>query len=379
LTVIEQKQQEQPQRFYLVTADLKSPYTKSGYRSTFNNFLSVIFDIPNQVNLYQEEQYLRTLLDYRPNVIESKIIDYIEYLKKRKLECSTIQAYCASVFHFFEINDINLNTRKIKRFFPQDESENISKDRPYSVNEIEQILAKCDIRSRVAILIMASTGMRINGLRELRYGDIRKIDEYNLYLIWVYSHSKSHRYYTFCTPECAVAVDAYLAYRRKFGEKLEDKSPLIREQFNIDNPFTVNVPRFLSPRMTSFIFEDLIKRSGVNQKRDVMRSHGFRKFVITTMDKAGLKDTHRRYLTGHAQVGQDRSYVKLNEEDLLSEYVKAIPLLSIDPTQRLKQENQDLKTVQSQRIERLEERLNDTERLLDTWRKVANDNRELRT
>ena len=39
-------------------------------------------------------------------------------------------------------------------------------DRPYSVNEIELILSQCDIRSRVTILLMASTGMRIGGLRD---------------------------------------------------------------------------------------------------------------------------------------------------------------------------------------------------------------------
>ena len=64
--------------------------------------------------------------------------------------------------------------------------------------------------------------------------------------------------------------------------------------------------------------EQALKKSGVNQRtvtqakgsrRSIMRSHGFRKFAITMMDKANVKDTHRRYLTGHAQVGQDASYV----------------------------------------------------------------------
>jgi hypothetical protein len=135
----------------------------------------------------KQQQELKSLLDYEPGVIESRVIDYIEYLKIRKLTYSTIHGYCAAIFHFFEINDVNLNIRKIKRFLPQDEFENISNDRPYSVNEIAQILAKCDVRSRVAILLMTSTGMRIGGLRELRYGDIKKIDEFGLYMIWVYT------------------------------------------------------------------------------------------------------------------------------------------------------------------------------------------------
>jgi integrase len=349
-----QSAQQQP-RIYDVTDGVKSVYTKRNYRSTFNHFTSTIFENKNPD--------LRLLLDYKPSVIESKIIDYIEYLKTRKLAYSTVQGYCASIFHFFEINDVNLNTRKIKRFLPQDEFENISNDRPYSVNEIEQILSKCDIRSRVVILLMASTGMRIGGLRELRLADIKKIDEFGLYMIWVYNRSRKDRYYTFCTIECAVAIDAYLDYRRSFGEELKDKSPLIREQFNIDNPFTAKAPRFLSPRMMSFVIEDVLKRSGINQirvgneRRDVMCTHGFRKYFITQCDKAHMAFTVREYLSGHRLPNQDASYIRTTEEDRLAEYVKVIPFLTIDETQRLQDKVKDLEGQQAQEIERLKTQL----------------------
>jgi hypothetical protein len=147
------------------------------------------------------------LLDYKPSVIESKIIRHIERLKERKISYSAIHVSYAAIVHFFEINDITLNTRNIKRFFPQDESDRYSADRPYSVDEIIQILDKCDIRSRVIILLMASTGMRLGALRTdeegkpgIRVGDLKKFDEFGLYMISVYPWSKSDRYYTFCTP-----------------------------------------------------------------------------------------------------------------------------------------------------------------------------------
>lgn len=346
----QQDTQQQLPRIYDVTDGVKSRYTKQAYRLTFNHFVSTIVKNPD----------LRVLLDYKPNVIESKIIDYIEYLKAQKLASSTIQVYCSAIFHFFDINDVNLNIRKIKRFLPEDESDHYSTDRPYSMQEIEQVLSKCDVRSKAAVLIMASTGMRIGGLRELRIGDIRKIDEFRLYLIWVYNRSVKYRYYAFCTPECTTAIDSYLEYRQKLGEDItKDKSPLIREQFNINNPFTVRAPRFLSPRMISFLFEDVLRRSGVNQikvgnkRREVMASHGFRKFFITQCDKAGLNFSVREYLSGHRLPNQDPSYIRTTEEDRLAEYVKAIPLLTVDPTQRLKQENHDLKFTQAQEIAQL--------------------------
>jgi integrase len=333
---------EQPPPIYLVTDAVKSYYTKKGYRSAFNEFLKTTV----------KSQDLGALLDCKPNVIESKIINYIDYLKKRNLSSSSIKMKCSAIFHFFEINDVTLNTRKIKRFVPEDKSDNYSVDRPYSISEIIQILSKCDIRSRVPILLMASTGMRIGALRELRLGDLKKIDEFNLYMFWVYSRSKTDKYFTFCTPECAAAIDVYLDYRKSFGEELKDKSPLIREQFNIENPLTVKAPKPLSSRMMSHIFDDALKRAGVNmmqpgqKRRAVMSSHGLRKFFITECDKANIPFTVRELLSGHKLPHQDEHYNFRTEEEVLAEYVKAIPLLTFDPSIKLQEKVKELEQMQ---------------------------------
>ncbi len=107
------------------------------------------------------------MVDTKPSVIESKIISHIEYLKARKLKHWSILVYMSAILHFFEMNDVMLNTLKIKRFLPPDEG-HYNQDRPYSITEIQQILDKCDIRSRVIILLMASTGMRVGALSGLR-------------------------------------------------------------------------------------------------------------------------------------------------------------------------------------------------------------------
>jgi site-specific recombinase XerC len=154
--------------------------------------------------------------------------------------------HLSGIFHFFEINDFYINTKKIKRFLPaEDESDYYARDRPYSIKEIEQILLKCDVRARACVLLMVSSGMRIGGLKDLQIGDLKKIDEFGLYLIWVYNRSRKDRYYSFTTPECANAIDDYLAFRKRSGEDVsKDKSPLIRDLFNMDNYF--KAPRFLS-------------------------------------------------------------------------------------------------------------------------------------
>ena len=184
------------------------------------------------------------LVDTKISVIEAKIIAHIEYLRDvRRLAYWSINVYCSGIFHFFEMNDISLNRNRIKKFLPSDDTEHYSEDRPYSIEEISRIIDKCDIRSQAVTLLMASTGMRVGAVSGLRILDIKNIDEFGLYLIWVYSSSKKDRYYTFCTPECAKAIDDYLAYRKRLGEELKDSSWLIRNKITIDNPFTAKTPK----------------------------------------------------------------------------------------------------------------------------------------
>lgn len=116
-----------------------------------------------------------------------------------------------------------LNRKKIERFFPSDDNDNYVTDGPYTADEIRQLLDKADVRARVVVLLMVSTGMRLDTVHQIRISDIKKFNEFNLYLINVYANSKKNRYYTFCNPECAKAIDEYLAYRKRLGEVIKER------------------------------------------------------------------------------------------------------------------------------------------------------------
>ncbi len=92
------------------------------------------------------------------------------------------------------------------------------------LKKLDDLLLTCDERERAIILILSSTGMRVGAVHPLRLKDLKKwiIDEQGnyIYQIQVYSPSSKYRYYTFCTPECAVAIDNYLELRKRYGEKL---------------------------------------------------------------------------------------------------------------------------------------------------------------
>lgn len=84
------------------------------------------------------------------------------------------------------MNDVILNWKKLvitcentKRF----------KDRAYTTEETQQLLPKADERMRAVILLLASTGMRIGAIPDLKMKHLTKIEQFSLYR----SHDKYQR------------------------------------------------------------------------------------------------------------------------------------------------------------------------------------------
>jgi site-specific recombinase XerD len=197
---------------------------------------------------------------------------------------------------------------------------------------------------------MVSTGMRIGALPGLLLEDVKKIDEFGLYLIRVYNNSKKDRYYTFCTPECYNAITEYLEFRKRCGEEVKEKSFLIRSKVTIDNPFTAKIGKPVTVRAIQLIIEGLLKQAGLKQKQ-VMRTHGFRKFYANQCSRAHIDYPTREYLIGHRLPGQEPSYNRMTEEDRLNEYVKAIPYLTIfESTEGLQNRVNELEFERSHEI-----------------------------
>ena len=262
--------------------------------------------------------------------------------------------------------------RHFRMHLPSDEFDYRNDDRAYSHKEISQILKACDARVRMMILLLCSSGMRIGALHSLQIGDLIQTEtafnglNLKVYKIQVYARTRD-KYFTFCSPECDTAIQEYLEYRRKSGETLNDKAPLIREQFNIDNPFTINVPKPLSEHGVWYTVEQAIKRSGVYKqcKEDgVHLSHGMRKFFKTQCEQTGMKSLHVEMLMGH-NVGLASNYYRPPESDLLEDYMThAADSLTIDPTYRLEKQVTRLESERTEEIARLKEQYMDASKMI---------------
>ena len=342
---------------------IKSDQTREQYKRCLVRFMRFlnITDIDNLMALVTGDG---TVLDSKAL---QKIIDYIGFLKReRRLGANAINLYLSPIIHFYAMNDITLNRKKIGRYVPV----NIRKhnDRTYTREEVTRLLEFCDLRDRSIVLLFASTGMRIGAIPDLRLEHLTKIENYSLYQITVYQ-GHPEEYITFCTPECRNAIDNYLNYRERCGEILAPKSPLFREQFDVNDLEQIRkkaktiventITKMLGKKLhlAGIIQIEQLKEGEdpTKKRKAVMRSHGFRKFVNTTMINCRIDSSIRNKLLGHS-IALDKSYWRPQVNDLLQEYLKCVDALTINEEFRLRRENEMLK-VNKLDIQQLKEQV----------------------
>jgi integrase/recombinase XerD len=213
------------------------------------------------------------------------------------------------------------------------------------------------------ILLMASSGMRIGALPSLRLRNLEKINSDSIYKITVYEGSNS-QYYTFCTPECSNFIDAYFEYRTQNGEKLNQDSFLIRNQFDISDLEQIrNKSKGITINTMESIMGLILLKAGLrtinhvskSKRKQVAKCHGFRKFFTTQMIKSKVTYENRLMLEGHS-LGITDHYARIDVQDNYAEYEKAIDNLTINEENRLRKKVKTLE-IEKGRIEYLEESL----------------------
>jgi hypothetical protein len=105
--------------------------------------------------------------------------------------------------------------------------------------------------------------------------------------------------------------------------------------------------------------EPVIEGESNRVRKQVMLSHGFRKFTNTMMVKANLNIVVKEKLIGHSAFGLENSYFRPDDELLISSYLQAIPFLTISREQELLLKNRDFE----ERNHKMEKEKNDIRRL----------------
>src|SRR5215211_4493736 len=305
------------------------------------------------------------LIRQDPKTIEQQIIDFI--ISLQGLSRATKSLRLAAIVALYSINDIALNRKKLGKFLGP--RQKLVKDRPYTLQEISQMLNVSDERMKVIVLMLTSTGMRLGGLATLKVSSLHKIEDYQLYRVTVYENS-AEEYTCFTTPECASAIDFYLSLRERCGEKLKPESPLIRKEFNRLDPLSVAYPKPIQIKSYDSTMQDMLEQAGIirvepklegerqrQNRKAVSRTTGFRKMVNTAMVKCKVDPLIKEMLLGH-HTGLEENYYRPEEQDLLNEYLKCVDYLTVNNEFRLKREIEIL-TVEKSKVEAQLTRIDD--------------------
>lgn len=338
-----------------------SEITKRNYKTFFIQFMKFCAK-----TTYEE----MLVLAKEPEKLESKIRDYIIYLKQdRRLSPGSVAALLTPISHFYEMNGIDsIRWKRLKKF--KGRMRTIVEDRPYTMDQIKKLLDAAILRDKCMILLMSSAGLRRGALPYLRIRDLTKIDKYNIHKIAVYKREQE-QYITFCTPECSKYIDQYLEWRQRLGEQLKPNSPLLRASF--DTVLEVNQPQSITSYIVNHMINKLLDNTGIrarrendNSRTELMQSHGFRKFFHTECINHNMNPLYAEYLMGH-KTGLIKSYFKPTDNELLEGndqslgYAAMIPYLTINVTeeenQKLKQELDKLKQHHSIEWESIREQI----------------------
>ena len=345
-----QEDKEPYRNFY---ESLRSDDTKIEYKKGLSRYLL-------HYNLTPEK-----MLTFSIGEIEKMLVDYLLHMKKKQLSSSFINLNFCALKHFYFMNDVRINKEKIGKFMGEKKKKNV--DRSYTRPEIKSLLDIADLRVKVIVAVLASTGVRIGSLPSLKLSHLEKKEGAKIYKFIIYQNTKEE-YYTFCSPETASCIDSYLEYRTRSGEKLNNDSFLIREQFDINDFEQIRKEgRSVSKDSISSLLYHLAVKAGVRipnlnstgrERQAVPLAHGFRKFFTTQLINAKVNPEIREMLLGHS-IGLAGAYYKPTEDEMLEEYLKAADNLTINEENRLRK-----------KVEKLEFEMNSFEQLSAEIREI---------
>lgn len=379
---------------------LRNKKTEKSYTGYMHKFMEYLKDngFPNIKNVGE-------ILTLSPNrkELQKIIIMYIEYLKSQGKSPSQINGVRCAIAKLFVSNDEQLNWEHIDQFLPRQKLVNHTE--AYTKEQVRQILeAIQDLSLKVAVLTLFTTGMRVGGLLTLKIKDLEFLPQYKIYKFTVYA-GEPEEYYTYCTPECARAIQQYFALRRKARESAKNKkqfnavgpelelgpeAPFLRRDFDsssFSSTVIKNRPRnekSLKASMTKIIVDAGLRNPQKNSAKakgfrySIPLLHGFRKTFDTLAIVAKVDYVDRNRLMGHS--GKDitvrQEIASYARNELLTTYVEnLIPILTISEEATLKaeksmleQKNKQLETEVEKRVAKaLAQMKKDMKWLMEQW------------
>jgi len=299
----------------------------------------------------------------------------------------SLKNYFVPIQKLLEMSRVNLSWKRIRSTFPELDGKDDTRE--YTYNEIQKMLNHCKVMDKVLVLLAASSGIRA-GAFVIKWKHIIPIYLHDEKFIWedqdvtesvtekspvvaamirIYANSSSE-YVAFTTPECWSAIGEYRQlWIQEVGYEPKPDDPFFKKS----GPFALKLSEMgIRKRVERVLKESRIRMplSKGMRRHKVPAFNGFRRF-FNKANKKSLSSTSvlaslilKETMMGHGGLIQlDKNYFKSHIGELIEEYVKAVPNLTISKELQLKAENNRLREEKSEN-ESLMARLEKVERMI---------------
>ena len=278
----------------------------------------------------------------------------------------SLKNYFVPVQKLLEMSRVNLSWKRIRSTFPEIDGKDDTRE--YTYDEIHKMLNHCKVIDKVLVLLAASSGIRAGAfvlqwkhiipiyLHDGKYiweeqdvtESVTQKDPIVAALIRIYANSSSE-YIAFTTPECWNTIQEY---RQVWIQDVYKEPQPDDPFFKKSGPFV----RELSEMGLRKRLERILKESGIRiplpkgiRRHKVPAFNGFRRFFNKANKKSFSNNSvlasliFKETMMGHSGLIQlDKNYFKSHIDELIEEYVNAVPNLTISKELRLQAENNKL-------------------------------------
>jgi site-specific recombinase XerD len=239
--------------------------------------------------------------------------EFAVYLASKNLAPKTVAAWISSLKKFFAANGLKVDVDIPLKIF------NIHEDVLPNKEDLKRILSEVDLRMKVIITMLASSGMRIGELHNLKLGDIDLSKEIPTVKIKGVGAKERKSRITFISKEAKKFLEEYLNRRKSLGEELNENSPVIAREDG--KPMSYQNIQYL----LEGVFRRYSKKVG---KRYTLHAHCLRKWFKTQLISAGVPAPIVDRLTGHSRY-LAQEYELYTEDQLREWYKKGMSAVTI--------------------------------------------------
>jgi len=288
---------------------------KYGKNKGFSHFLDRIF-----------EEFKKPIREQR-RIAETELTQFIDYLKDEGKSSNSIRLYFAAMQNFLKYKQVTVSMSFINVPAPVEKKENGKHE--WKIEQIKQFVdAAPSYRDKAIILCMFQSGLAVNEICELNYGDAQ--DEFEAGILplclKLVRQKIEAQFKTFFGRDAVHYLRLYLATRK---------------DLNADSPlFTKERVRGGEKRISEAAIQqsfseiakdlDFIKQNG---GYNPARPHSLRAAFNTQLANK-IDETLREFWMGHDIGAQAKAYLAMPTEDMRKLYMTAEEFLKIEKSSR---------------------------------------------